>query len=207
MPSALSMIRTTVTGGVLFLLPLIILIVTLGKGLEIARRVLHPVVAATGINTGINNVGGVALGTIIAGLALLVIAFIAGLLARTRPGQATLGFFERSILGMLPQFRMARGVAQSLDPQRQQDIEVVLVPTDAGWTLGFVLEPSEGDWWSVFVPGAPQWTSGSLVYAHADQVRPAGISFPQAIMLMRRCGAGSAVIRRLLATLRQKGEV
>lgn len=203
MPSALSMIRTTVAGGVLFLLPLIILIVTLGKGLEIARRVLHPVVAATGIN----SVGGVALGTIIAGLALLAIAFLAGLFARTRPGQATLGFFERSIMGMLPQFRMARGVAQSLDPQRQSDVQVVLVPTDAGWTLGFVLEPSEGDWWSVFVPGAPQWTSGSLVYAHADQVRPAGITFAQAILLMRRCGAGSAAIRRLLATLRQKGEV
>lgn len=203
MPSALSMIRTTVTGGVLFLLPLIILIVTLGKGLEIARRVLHPVVAATGIDSA----GGVALGTLIASLALLMIAFLAGLVARTRAGQATLGFIERNIMGMLPQFRMARGVAQSLDPQRQQDIQVVLVPTDAGWTLGFVLEPSEGDWWSVFVPGAPQWTSGSLVYAHADQVRPAGISFPQAIMLMRRCGAGSAVIRRLLTTLRQNGEI
>lgn len=200
---ALQMIRATVTGGVLFLLPIIVLIFFLGKGLEIARRLSNPVVSAIGIET----VGGVALGTIVAILMLALVAFLAGLLARTKPGHATLTFFENSVMSMLPQFRMARGLAQSMDAQHQQDVQVVLVPTDAGWTLGFVLEPPDGEWWSVFVPGAPQWTSGSLVFAHADDVKPAGISFAQAIMLTRRCGTGTADIRTRLSTMRQKGDL
>jgi uncharacterized membrane protein len=99
---------------------------------------------------------------------------------------------------------MARGLVESFASERGADVEVVLVPTDAGWCLGFVLEKSAGDWWTVFIPGAPQWTSGSISYAHSDQVHPTGMTFAEAVMLMRRCGAGSARIQSLLASLKEK---
>jgi len=191
--------RATVTGGILFLLPLILVLFLLDKALGVARKLAQPIVRAIGIQT----VGGVALGTIIGIGAILVISFLAGLLARTRLGQATYSGLEKSILGVLPQWRMARGLIESFSAE-QSTAEVVLVPTDAGWCMGFVLEKSSGDWWTVFIPGAPQWTSGSISYAHSDNVHPTGMTFAEAVLLMRRCGAGSAKVQELLASLSEK---
>ncbi|HYX46588.1 MAG TPA: hypothetical protein VE820_07190, partial [Sphingomicrobium sp.] len=70
--------------------------------------------------------------------------------------------------------------------------------------LGFALEKPIGQWWSVFIPGAPQWTSGQVSYAHSDQVHPTDLTPTQAILLLRRCGAGSASVQALLASLQQK---
>ena len=193
-------IRTTVAGGMLFLLPLILIVILLSKGLQVAERLAQPVVNAIGVKT----VGGVALGTLIAIAAMVLLSFLAGLLARTRLGQATYSKLESSILGSLPQWRLARGFVQSFNSEKSSDIEVVLVPTDAGWCLGFVLEKPAGDWWPVFIPGAPQWTSGSVSYARSEQVHHTGLSAAEAILLMRRCGVGSANIQDLLASLEEK---
>lgn len=201
MATRLQAARATLAGGVLFLLPLILIIFLLSKAVKVAERLSQPVVNAIGYK----SIGGVALGTIIAIAGLLLLSFLAGLLARTRIGQATYSTLENSILGVLPQWRIARGLVASLDSERASEIEVVLVPTDAGWCLGFVLEKPPGKWWTVFIPGAPQWTSGQLSYAHSDQVHPTDMSATQAILLLRRCGAGSASIQSLLSSLEEKG--
>ena len=200
MTGKLQGIRTTIAGGALFLLPLILIVVLLRKGLKIAERLSQPLVNAIGVRT----IGGVALGTVVAIAAMVAISFLAGLLARTRLGQATYSKLEASILAILPQWRMARGFVQSFNSEKSSDVEVVLVPTDAGWCLGFVLEKPAGEWWPVFIPGAPQWTSGSVSYARSEQVHHTGLSAAEAILLMRRCGVGSANIQELLASLEAK---
>ncbi|HEY4070068.1 MAG TPA: DUF502 domain-containing protein [Sphingomicrobium sp.] len=190
-------LKTTIAGGVLFLLPVVLILFLLGKALKVAERLSQPVVREIGIET----VGGVALGTLIAIAALVLLCFLAGLLARTRLGRATYSTLENSILGILPQWRLARGLVQSFTDDQGSDVDVVLVPTDAGWCLGFVLEKPPGDWWTVFIPGAPQWTSGSISYARSEQVHHTGLSSADAILLIRRCGVGSARVQELLASL------
>lgn len=200
MAGRLQAIRTTLAGGILFLLPLILIVFLLSKALKVAERLSQPFVNAIGIS----SVGGVAIGTLVAIGGMILISLFAGLLARTRLGQAAYSALENSVLGVLPQWRIARGLVATLDTERASEVEVVLVPTDAGWCLGLVLEKPAGDWWTVFIPGAPQWTSGQLSYARSDQVHPTGLSAAQAIMLLRRCGAGSASIQDLLASLEEK---
>jgi len=196
-----AMIKTTVLGGILFLLPIVLIVFLLGKALGLAKRLSDPVVQAAGLN----SVAGVAMGTLVAIAFLVLVSFTAGLLARTPLGQAAFSQLENSVLSLFPQWRMARGLIESFETETKSEMEVVLVPTDAGWCLGFVLEKPEGEWWTVFVPGSPQWTSGAVSFAHADQVLPTGLTPAQAILLMRRCGAGSADIRALLASLQQEG--
>jgi len=88
-----------------------------------------------------------------------------------------------------------------------EQLEVVLVPSDAGWCLGFVIERTECDWWPIFIPGSPQWTSGSVSFAHTDEVKPTGLTPAQAIALLRRLGAGSVKIRSLLGSLAEEGRL
>lgn len=197
MANRLQAIRTTVAGGVLFLVPLVLILFLLSKALKVAERLSQPVVNAIGVKT----VGGVALGTLVAIATLILVSFVAGLAARTRLGRAAYSTLENSILGILPQWRMARGLVESFGGEKASDVEVVLVPTDAGWCMGFVLEKPPGDWWTVFIPGAPQWTSGSISYARSEQVHQTGLTAAEAILLIRRCGVGSARVQELLASL------
>jgi uncharacterized membrane protein len=193
-------LRTTFIGGLVFLLPLILILWLLSKAFEVAQRLAQPVVRAIGVP----SVGGVAFGAIIAVIGLVVITFLAGLIAHTRLGKATYSTLENSILGVFPQWRMARGAIESFAQDGMSNVEVVLVPTDAGWCIGFVLEKTENDWWTVFIPGAPQWTSGQLSYAHAKQVHHTDLTFAQALLILRRLGTGSDKIRDLLQSLDDK---
>jgi uncharacterized membrane protein len=195
-------IRSTLVGGVLFLLPIILVAWLLSKALNVVERLSDPVVNATGLHM----VGGVAVSSVIAIAILVLLSYFAGLLARTRLGQATFSSFEHSVLSVLPQWRMARGLIESFDHEETSEMEVVLVPTDAGWGLGFVLEKPDKDWWTVYIPGAPQWTSGSISYAHSKHVRQTNLTFAQTIILLRRYGTGSAQIHALLAC-RESGKI
>lgn len=195
--------RATMIAGLLFLLPLILAVWLLSKALPIAERLSQPLVRMAGVNT----VGGMAFGTI-AGIAVLFVAtWLAGWISRTRIGQATYSKLENSMLNLFPQWRMARGLIESFGSDQYSKMDVVLVPTDAGWGLAFVLEPPTGDWWTVFVPGAPQWTSGQVAYAHADHVHRTELTFAQAIVLLRKCGVGSAGIAALLGSLSEQGRL
>lgn len=195
------MFRTTLAGGILFLLPIILIIILLGKALSFAKRLSNPLVEAAGVT----SVAGIAVGTVLAIILLVMVSFAAGLLARTRIGQMAFSRMENSILSVMPHWRMAKGLVASFETETQSDMDVVLVPTDAGWCIALVLEKADGDWWSVFVPGAPHWTSGMVAFAHRDQVKPCGLSAAEAILLMRRCGSGSAKVRQLLSSLESSG--
>src|SRR5437764_9047692 len=98
MAGKLNAVRTTLAGGILFLLPLILVVFLLSKALKVAERLSQPVVNAIGLP----SFGGVAIGTIIAVIAMVLVSLIAGLLARTRLGHAAYSVLENSILGVLP---------------------------------------------------------------------------------------------------------
>ena len=101
-------IKDTLVGGVLFLLPGALLLWLAEKVLPLARKLMKPV---EGLFPG-HLVAQFALGTLLAVLALLLVAFIAGMLARTPPGQRLIRSIEESIVGSLPQYRMAKSVLE-----------------------------------------------------------------------------------------------
>lgn len=192
--AGLGFVRTTLVGGVIFLLPLLMIVVILRSGLRLAEKLSKPVIGWFPALLGDR----VAVADLVAVSLLFSVALVAGLVARSAPGQRTMRWFENSLLGSLPQFNFVRGIAESIG--EAQKVEVVLVPADAGWTLAFIFEPGPGLWQAVFIPGAPEWTSGAVAWAHADNIRPAGITFAQAVMTLRKLGAGSAKIATALAT-------
>src|SRR5688572_32424348 len=93
-----SMVKSTLLGGILFLLPIVLIAWLLGKALGFAKRLSDPVVTAAGVD----SVAGVATGTVVSILALMLLAFAAGTVARTRMGQATFSKLESSVLSLFP---------------------------------------------------------------------------------------------------------
>jgi len=201
---ALEFTRTTVIGGALFLLPIFVVLLVLGKILGLLGGFTEPIVTALGVT----SIGGIAAGKLITILVVLVGAFFAGLFARTEAGQAALTWIREGVAATIPQFSLIHDVARKVgsDDEDVADMPVVLVPTDAGWALGLLLE-AEGDWHAVFLPGAPQMSSGSVAYAHTDQIHRTDLTLTQLWGMLRARGKGSSKVYKQLAVLQAAGKL
>lgn len=200
---ALEFTRTTVIGGALFLLPVFVVLLVLGKVLGMMVGLTEPLVSALGVT----SFAGIVVSNFITILGVLVLAFLAGLFARTQTGQAALSWIREGVAATIPQFSLIHDVARKVGSDEDVvDLPVVLVPTDAGWALGLLLE-EEGDWHAVFLPGAPQMSSGSVAYAHTDQIHRTDLTLTHLWTMLRARGKGSASIYRELATLQAAGKL
>jgi uncharacterized membrane protein len=133
---------------------------------------------------------GVTTTSILAVAALLLTGLLAGLFARTSLGTRITTWFEESILGGIPQYRVLKSVTEGwADLTESGATEVVLVRADAGWQIGYVFDRLDGGWLSVFLPQAPTPLSGDLTFLPADQVRPTKLSLKDAMRLVKRLGA------------------
>lgn len=196
-------VRSTFIGGAIFVLPLLLAIFIISRTMDILSPIAEPVIDELGIET----VAGVAATSIVTLLSFALAAFLFGMFARTLIGQSLLKWMQAGIISALPRFNLMQGIAQSLDKDQGQEIPVVLVPTDAGWCLALQLEERHGDWCPVFIPGSPQWTSGSVSFAHVDDVHKVDVPLARILFLMRRCGMGSTDVCDILADLKAKGTI
>jgi len=188
-----SFIRATVAGGLLFLVPVVLLLLVLKHAMGFAAAIAKPIAA----HFAVPEVGGVALVTIIAALVLLGVAFGAGLVARTTAGRRITRWFEESILGGLPQYRMVKSMAEGLaQVEGGSGMRPVLLRGDEGWMLAYQLETLPGGWVAVFVPAAPTPMSGNVMYVSAQRIRTLAIGMPEAIKLVKSLGVGSAATLR-----------
>ena len=182
-------LKTTIVGGLVFLVPLVLVSMVLKRGLEIASKVAKPVVE----HFPAHQVAGIALGTIAAALLLTVVAFAAGLAARTERGRAVTRWVGESFLGAMPQYRVVTSMAEGLTKIEQGDgLRPALVAIEDAWQICYVLEELAQGWVAVFIPQAPTPMSGNVMYVPADRVRRLDIKIGEAMQLVKRMGAGSA---------------
>lgn len=182
-------LKTTIVGGLLFLVPVILLLVILGHAMRLVGKVAAPIAA----NFPVHEIAGVAVASLLAVLVLLVLAFFAGLVARTDTGRAVMRWFEESLLGGLPQYRMMKTMAEGLaQVEDASGIKPALVSIEGGWQIGYVLEEMRAGWTAVFLPQAPTPMSGNVMYMPSDRVRPLDMPIAEAMLLVKRLGVGSA---------------
>jgi uncharacterized membrane protein len=187
-------VRGTLVGGLALLLPFVFVAWLLQKVWDLVTKLAGPATAFLPERLA----GSVLVSASATGILLLALVYAAGLLARTPVAQRLIEIVHDSVIGSLPQFSFLRGFTESMDDSDDDAVEVVLVPTAAGWTLGFVFEAGDAPVVGVFVPGAPKWASGSVVFAERAAIRPAGIDFAEAIRIQKHLGADSGDVVRAL---------
>lgn len=186
-------VRTTVIGGLIFLVPLVLLIVIVEKALSIAKPLIAPV-ARYFPDT---PVFGITVGTLITVVVLLLLCLIAGMVARTAIGMRLSAWTESVFLSRIPLYTLYRGLiddlARSVESlEDKKSTRAVLAQFDDGWQIGFVVEELDSGNLAVFIPGAPSPLSGSLFFLPKDRVRDSGMSVTEAAQMLRRIGVGSA---------------
>jgi len=184
-------LKTTIIGGILFLLPVAIVLFLLGHALKIVTPMVKPVVTALDFER-LGRFADISAGTVLAVVVLVAVSFTAGILARTALGARVTSWFDRSMAGGLPQYRMVKAMADGLARIEGTDnMKPSLVFMEDGWQIGYALEEVGEKWMAVFLPSAPTPMSGTLIYLPAERVRPLDITMIEATTLVKRLGIGS----------------
>lgn len=185
--AATKFLKATIVGGLLFLLPVVLILIVLRRALQAAGKVAEPLSALLP-----DALAGAVAATILAALVLVLISFLAGLVARTRAGRRTMRLVENSLLGGIPQYQLVKGMAEGLaQVENAEGVKPALVSIEDGWQIGYLLEPLENGWVTVFLPQAPTPMSGTVMYLPADRVRPLEIPMVKAVSIVKHIGVGS----------------
>ena len=157
-------VLTTAVGGVIFLVPVVVMAVILTKAAGFMMIVAEPMAEWLPVDT----ISGVTLANIIAILALVLVCFLAGLLARHALASKFVKNLESKVLVNLPGYVMIKSLVSGFDPGRVEGLKPVAVIIGSAERVGFEIEKLPDERSVVFLPTAPNPFSG------INQVFPAG---------------------------------
>lgn len=191
----MNFVKTTLIGGIIFLVPIVILIVILSKAFELMLLLAMPLDALIPVDT----VGGVALANLLAIVAVLAFCFVAGVIAKSSPAKRAYGYIDSDLLA-IPGYAFIKAYTDSMKSGEDaaQGLSPVLVRFDDNTQLGFEVERLDDGRAVIYLPGAPNPWSGSVAYFDDDRIEKLDVSVSRAINNLRRLGYGSeAVIQTL----------
>jgi len=181
-------IKTTIIGGLVFMVPVVIVTAVVGKALEIMKRVATPM----GHMLPVDSIGGVAVGNLLALSVLALLCFVAGLVARSKLAKKVYRSLDTMLLA-IPGYAFVKGFTDGMaDTQEStKSLIPVLVSFDDHEQIGFEIERLAQGKVVVYLPGAPSPWSGSVVYFSAERVKRLDLTVAQASNNIRRLGRGS----------------
>jgi len=181
-------LRATFIGGILFLLPIVVLAIVLGKAEEISLMAVNPLAR----RIAMQSMAGIPVSTVLAVGAIVLFCLGAGLFARTRLAHRIVEWLESVFLYNVPGYDLFKGISESLlgyDMGRSH--QVVLARIEGAWQIGFVMERLESGHYAVFVPSAPSVWSGLVYLMTEDRFQRLDISRVEALKCLRRLGLGA----------------
>lgn len=191
MKGIVGLIKTTVVGGLLFLLPIVLVALILREAVRVLDKLSQPVVAMLPTQ----SIAGVTLAGLISIAALILLCFLAGLIARTRLGHDLGDVVENMVLRRIPGFMLIKAIAGGVaGVDTKSPLSVALARIEDAWVLGFVLERHASGLLTVFVPSAPTPAAGSVYYLTEDRVRFLDVPASAAMSCIMRLGVGSAAL-------------
>ncbi|MEX0287427.1 MAG: hypothetical protein AB3N23_22705 [Paracoccaceae bacterium] len=184
--------KTTILGGLLFLVPLAIIAIVLGKAFQISMLIAKPIDQVVPIHT----VAGIAFINVIAVLLILALCFLAGLAAQRGWMSSRVQALDGLLIDAIPGYAVAKGMIGSV--AKEEDVASVLKPVfvrfDDYEQIAFEIERDDSSA-VIFLPGAPSTWSGSTVIVDVSRVTMLNVPTHQAVKLMRLLGRGSLALK------------
>ena len=182
-------LRNTIIAGVLFLIPIILLVIIGVKFFGFLILLAKPM----GKLIPIDSIGGIAVANILVVLLLVVICFLAGILSTGKIMKRIQMTIENKILIKLPGYPILKGFMDGISTTKKasENFIPVLVSFDDNEQLCFEIEETSNKKVVVYVPGAPNPWSGTVLYMDRFRVKRLNISIPEAIESIQGLGLGT----------------
>jgi uncharacterized membrane protein len=188
MKAIATFIRTTLAGGVIFLLPIIVLVMLLGKAAQIAHKIVAPLAAHIPFESFI----GLEAPRFLAILLLVIFCFLAGILAQSAAARKATDKVESALLSNLPGYEFLKSLSvKLLAPESAPVRPVVLARIEDSWQIGLLVERMEAGHVAVYVPGTPEVKSGAVYLMGEDRIRMTDVPAEAAVKCVKRYGVGA----------------
>jgi uncharacterized membrane protein len=187
MRALVRLLTTTLVGGVLFLVPIVLTIFIATSAVKLAGKILAPISRLLPAH----GIAGVALADVAAALLLIVACFTAGLIARTQIGHYVNRRLEGAVLRRIPAFTFVKSAAQGLlGLETRSEVQTALAMIEDAWVPAFVVEKHRSGLLTVFVPSVPTPAAGTIYLLEEARVRRLDVPVTAMVPVIMALGAG-----------------
>ena len=188
MKSTVQFLKTTVIGGLLFLVPVIIVIAIVGKAFEIMKKVAEPLSKFVPVD----SVADIAILDLMALVFIVAVCFVAGLVARTAVASRMIDKLESRFLTNIPVYDVIKTKIQAtITASEETGMTPVLARFDDQWQIALVADRLDGGRVVLYLPGSPDPWSGTVAIVSEDRIEPLDTSLPPVMKTLKGLGKGS----------------
>ena len=188
MKNIMSILKATFIGGILFLIPLLLLIIILEKAYTILHKATGPIIDT--FPKGLFF--GMAIQEITALVIIIFICFLAGIIAKTYYAKKIIQLLEENVLSLIPGYAFMKNMSENIvGIESKEDLKVILAKVNDAWQMAFLIETINETHCTVFIPDAPNPWSGSLFFIEKDRIKELDITQKEAMESIRQLGFGT----------------
>ena len=181
-------IKNMIIAGIIFFIPLVILIIILQKAFQLSAVLVAPIIKLLNVT----NIFGVGAEIFISIILLLFLLYLGGLLAKTTGVKKAIVKLEESLLSKIPGYEVLKKTGESFAGfETDNKLQTVLARIEDAWQLAFLIEEIEGENYAVYIPGAPNPMSGSVYILEKDRIKSTNIPMREAMKCLRGLGVGT----------------
>ena len=191
--------RTTLLGGVIVILPTIILIFAFKWLFGMVADGIRPLTNLVVNNLTLPDQYDEFIATLIVLSVIILGCFVVGLFVKTRLGHWIYEGFENGLLSKAPGYKMIKETLnQFLGKKESPFSSVALVQIFENETkvTAFITDRHTDGTITVFVPTGPNPTSGFIYHLNEQYVHPVDISVEEAMRSVISCGLGSGKLMK-----------
>jgi len=179
---------TTLLGGLVVLLPLVIVVWLITFLIGFITEFLAPIADIIGNFTQYHQT----ILDLLAYAVAIILCFTIGLFVRTKIGQATFSGFENRYLIRLPLYGAIKETVQQFSGAKKMPFsDVVLYTMGDVQMTGFITEDHGNGTVTLFIPTAPNPTNGFVVHVSESSIRRISVSSEEAMRSIIGIGVGS----------------
>ncbi len=184
--SIFNFIHATLTGGIIFLLPIVLVGIIIEKAVAILLEISHPL--ARFLNENFFGFDG----SILLAIVLLIIAcFFGGLIFRSATAKKAVSKLEDNVLVFLPGYSLIKTItADALGEKVENKLIPVLVQDGEYWNMAFLVEENE-NLATIFIPDAPRSDAGEVRVVPVTNVKKLAVTAGKFNQSIRNYGKGT----------------
>jgi uncharacterized membrane protein len=184
-------VKTTVIGGLLVIVPVVVVALVAVRVLGGLFGAVAPLAAWLPGGFFLREIGAIAI--------VVAACFVAGLAARTTLGGALRRAVERR-LEAVPGFSLVRSLARRAAGEVEDSarFRVALAEIEDALVPAFLIEEHDDGSFTVFVPAVPTPAAGALYVLPRERVHPVDVPFRTAVTVFTRFGEGTGELLRAM---------
>lgn len=185
-------LKTTLIGGALFLVPLVLVVAIVGYAVGMAYRILKPLAEWT---ITFNDPLALSLAGVAAVMLVILLCFLGGVAARWALAQRVTQWIEDRLNDIYPRYAVLKSMAQGYGlSDGGHALIPVLARYDDRVQIAFEVERAKNGLVTLFLPGSPDPWAGTIAHMTAERITPLDTDFDTVMKSLQWLGRGSAVI-------------